>query len=425
MVKKKNKKKVSKESQQKKSESNKKNDFQLDQVLFKSEQFNLNYYSFEQSIIFDGLFRVTSLEEGQYFIDLLLDAYQSLNSNLVLDFKKLRYINSLGCVCLFYFFQKVQALDEKKKIKVVVTKILDKGMKSLKSFIQLVNSSNIEYHVYDENFYEGQKMVEAEDFVDLLRTQTKIIWPQERKLLEGHGLKRGMKVIDICCGVGDFVFNIAKEFSPSFIVGVDHSSPSINYARKVAKNLNFRNVDFLIGDATSLNFKDNEFDFVSCRLSLQIFSEPELIVKELYRILKPGGTLYIVNEDYDLMLTSHHAESTRDLYSILYDLSLNNMKMDFHIGRKAYSFLSQYNLEDIKISMINVDTNNSKKVDYIKVVKGWKDFFVSAEREKDLFDNKKETYTIADKLFDKHIGAIEHPYGYSCWPLIAGSGRKK
>jgi SAM-dependent methyltransferase len=53
---------------------------------------------------------------------------------------------------------------------------------------------------------------------------------------------------------------------------------------------------------------------VLCRLSIQIFSRPELILKELHRILKPGGRLYLIGEDYDLIVGYPNDEDIHAVY---------------------------------------------------------------------------------------------------------------
>lgn len=51
--------------------------------------------------------------------------------------------------------------------------------------------------------------------------------------------------------------------------------------------------------------RDNQFDFVTCRHSLQIFDRPEMLLRELYRICKPGGRVYITNEKIRIVWASH------------------------------------------------------------------------------------------------------------------------
>ncbi|MEZ4619306.1 MAG: methyltransferase domain-containing protein [Caldilineaceae bacterium] len=79
---------------------------------------------------------------------------------------------------------------------------------------------------------------------------------------------------------------------------------------------------------------DNSFDFVLCRLSLQIFSEPTAILAELIRIARPGGRVYVLCEDYDLIVG--HPED--ELIAHTYERAAvfgDAMGMDLRSGKKS------------------------------------------------------------------------------------------
>ena len=406
--------------------TNKKKDFNpgVDQRLLDFGNFSIDYVCFDQALVFSGVLRVSKLEQAGQFVSVLYMVYESLKGVLVLDFKKLKYTNTMSCLSLGWFFENI--FSSKKigtKIEVVVSTLLNSNAMLLKSLVDLYPGL-IDYNVYDENFYEGQRLLENEKVVTILRNQTKVLWPQERPHLKEHGLKSGMKIADICCGSGDFLVHLAKEFDLPYACGVDHSKVSVTHARKFCRNLGLKNLEFMVGDATSLLFEDNYFDFVSCRLSFQVFPDPHLIMKEMFRILKPGGRIYVVNEDYGMIVSSHYSRSVDKLYALLQDRVEKNMNMDFYIGRRVFEFLNNFRFKDVKVSTIDVNTVNSEKEDYIKVIQGWKDFYVHPSNKKELFNDEKAEYDMVDKLFVDHMNAIEHPHGYTCWPLIAGSGTK-
>ena len=397
----------------------------IDQKLLDFNDFSIDYVCYDQALVFSGVFRLSKLERAGEFVSTLFMVYEKLNGVMILDFKKLKYINTMSCLSLGWFFENIFSNKKKKKtkIEIVISSLLNSNAMLLKSLVDLYPDL-IEYNIYDENFYEGQRLLENEKIVTILRNQTKILWPQERPHLKEHGLKDGMKVADICCGSGDFLIHVAKEFNLSYACGVDHSKVSVVHARKICKNLDLKNVEFMVGDATSLLFEDNSFDFVSCRLSFQVFPNPHLIMKEMFRVLKPGGRIYVVNEDYGMIVSSHHSSSVAKLYALLQNRVEKNMNMDFYIGRRVCEFLNNFKFKDMKVSTIDVNTANSQKEDYIKVVQGWKDFYVHPSNKKELFNNRKTEYNMVDRLFLDHMNAIEHPHSYTCWPLIAGSGTK-
>lgn len=92
------------------------------------------------------------------------------------------------------------------------------------------------------------------------------------------------KVLDACTGTGDIAFFI-KEIQPlADVTGVDFSENMLLIAEK-----KLQGVKLLKGDITNLEFEDNTFDFLTIGFGLRNISNPEKALKEIYRVLKPGG----------------------------------------------------------------------------------------------------------------------------------------
>ncbi len=98
-------------------------------------------------------------------------------------------------------------------------------------------------------------------------------------------IKPGLRIIDIACGTGAQVFELAK--NAEFVTGVDLSESMIRKANKTNRNLGLQNVNFSVCDATRLvGFADNEFDISTLSLALHQFSPAQysLILGEMKRI---------------------------------------------------------------------------------------------------------------------------------------------
>jgi len=97
-------------------------------------------------------------------------------------------------------------------------------------------------------------------------------------------------VLDLGCGTGVCTFDIAKKSKKT--IGVDISPWAIQNAKKnsLTKKLN---VDFVVADAENMHFQDDTFDIVINTALLQYFDKPEKVIKEIYRVLKPGGIAVI------------------------------------------------------------------------------------------------------------------------------------
>lgn len=93
------------------------------------------------------------------------------------------------------------------------------------------------------------------------------------------------KVIDIACGTGEQVFELANIATK--ITGIDYSESMISYAKSTCKKRNILNAEFVIGDASDLSiFTKNEFDVTIMSLALHQF-DPKLhspILNEMKRV---------------------------------------------------------------------------------------------------------------------------------------------
>ena len=96
-------------------------------------------------------------------------------------------------------------------------------------------------------------------------------------------MKNSQKILDVGCGVGRFISN-----DPKRILGVDGNKESIN----LCKNKGF---DVTLGNVTKLPFKNEGFDAVNCSHLIEHLYPKEAykLLKEIDRVLKPGGILCI------------------------------------------------------------------------------------------------------------------------------------
>ena len=99
------------------------------------------------------------------------------------------------------------------------------------------------------------------------------------------------RAVDIGCGIGFFLPIISSYANK--VVALDYSGDILNYARFMAEKKNINNVDFVRGSISSLPFPDNSFDLVVCMSVLEHFKNPEEPLRELKRILAPGGLLIV------------------------------------------------------------------------------------------------------------------------------------
>jgi ubiquinone/menaquinone biosynthesis C-methylase UbiE len=106
-------------------------------------------------------------------------------------------------------------------------------------------------------------------------------------------LPSGSKVLEVAPGPGYFAIELAK-LGNYKITGVDISETFVEIARANAAEANVK-VDFRRGNASGMPFGSDTFDFLLCRAAFKNFTEPLQAMREMYRVLKPGGRALIID----------------------------------------------------------------------------------------------------------------------------------
>ena len=112
-------------------------------------------------------------------------------------------------------------------------------------------------------------------------------WPP--RLIDAARIVAGQRVLDVACGTGVLTQAVADRVGPSgSIVGVDINEGMLSIAREKHPAIEWRNAP-----AEDLPFEDMRFDSVVSQFGLMYFDNQQLALKEMMRVLKPGGTLAI------------------------------------------------------------------------------------------------------------------------------------
>lgn len=102
-------------------------------------------------------------------------------------------------------------------------------------------------------------------------------------------------ILDIATGTGDFAILAAQRLAPDRILGVDISEGMMDLGREKVKEAGFDNVIFFMkDDSTALSFDNESFDAVTVAYGARNFENLEAGIKEMCRVLKPGGHLMLV-----------------------------------------------------------------------------------------------------------------------------------
>src|ERR1700733_2696641 len=102
----------------------------------------------------------------------------------------------------------------------------------------------------------------------------------------------GGDVLEVAPGPGFLAIEMARS-GKLHVTGLDISKTFVELARKNAAQAGVR-VDFRAGNASEMPFAENSFDLLVCRAAFKNFSEPQKALREMHRVLRPGGTGVII-----------------------------------------------------------------------------------------------------------------------------------
>jgi ubiquinone/menaquinone biosynthesis C-methylase UbiE len=103
-------------------------------------------------------------------------------------------------------------------------------------------------------------------------------------------IKTGDVVVDLGSGAGNDCFVARNLAGPEGkVIGVDFTTAMIEKARKNAEKLNFHNVEFRQGDIENMPISPNVADVVISNCVLNLVPNKDAVIKDIYRVLKPGG----------------------------------------------------------------------------------------------------------------------------------------
>jgi ubiquinone/menaquinone biosynthesis C-methylase UbiE len=109
-------------------------------------------------------------------------------------------------------------------------------------------------------------------------------------VVKGADLSAGMRVLDLASGTGEPALSLAKALgSGGRVVATDLVPGMLEAVREKACSQSLTQMEFQVADAEQLPFANGEFDRVTCRFGIMFFPDVQQALREIRRVLKPGG----------------------------------------------------------------------------------------------------------------------------------------
>ncbi len=142
-------------------------------------------------------------------------------------------------------------------------------------------------------------------------------------------------ILDVATGTGDFAI-AALKISPTRVIGVDISQEMLNIGIEKIKHAKLtEKINFALADAENLPFPDDSFDAATCAFGVRNFENPLLGLTEIYRVLKPGGKLVI------LEFSNPSRFPFKYFYRLYFNTLLPLMGKWISKDKSAYSYLPE------------------------------------------------------------------------------------
>ena len=155
-----------------------------------------------------------------------------------------------------------------------------------------------------------------------------------KSVMKEMNVKKGSKALDVCCGTADLTIALSKAVGPTGeVTGLDFSENMLEVGKKKTKDMT--NIHLVHGDAMNLPFDDNEFDYVTIGFGLRNVPDYLATLKELHRVLKPGGKVVC------LETSQPTAPGFKQLYKLYFKFVMPIFGKVFAKSKDEYEWLQQ------------------------------------------------------------------------------------
>jgi SAM-dependent methyltransferase len=187
----------------------------------------------------------------------------------------------------------------------------------------------------------------------------------------------GSHVLEAGCGVGAQTVILAKNNPQTRFTSIDASPTSIEAARAAVARVGFNNVSFETADIFHLPFPEASFDHVFVCFVLEHLRRPGEALRRLQAVLKPGGTLTVIEGDHGSTFFHPRSDAAWRTIQCLIDVQAA-MGGNALIGRELYPLVIAAGLRDVAVSprFVYVDASRPAWVEgftrntYIAMVEG-------------------------------------------------------
>ena len=174
----------------------------------------------------------------------------------------------------------------------------------------------------------------------------------------------GSRVLEAGCGIGAQTVTLARNSPNALITSIDVSEASLAQARSAVQAAGIENVTLRQADIFHLPFAPASFDHVFVCFVLEHLARPVEALKALQSVLKPGGSITVIEGDHGSTYFYPHSDYARRAVDCLVELQAR-ARGNALIGRALYPLLTQAGFDEVRVSprMVYVDSSRPRLVE--------------------------------------------------------------
>jgi ubiquinone/menaquinone biosynthesis C-methylase UbiE len=237
-------------------------------------------------------------------------------------------------------------------------------------------------------------------------------------LLERLGFASAWTVADLGCGTGEFAGRLVRTWPGMRVTALDVFAGHLDLARETHPVADFPNLEFFQGDARRTGLDEGTFDAVTIRHVLHALPDVEAVLAEALRILRPGGLLYVLAEDYAGLVFDTPDEAAQRLF---FDAAQGLVPHGTNLlhGRAIFRELRASGLRDVRVEPLVIDTSNTSREVFGRMLAFWRDGYATF-----IADALGLPHAEVTRRFDELRATALDEDRYACWLSFVASGVK-